>query len=176
MNVIANTTIISNFAAVGRLDILRDLLGRLYITTDVYAEIQDGLIEGYDFYEGIEFHVHPPAVDGWILLTALEGDEELHLFSHLPPTLHRGEASCLAIAARRGWAFLTDDSRARKSARELKVLISGTLGILVRAFAEKLLSLDEADILLHQMVKAGYHSPFSTVAELIEDHGTPVTA
>ncbi len=49
MNVIANTTIISNFAAMGRLDILRDLLGQLYITTDVYAEIQDGLIEGYDF-------------------------------------------------------------------------------------------------------------------------------
>jgi len=64
MNVIANTTIISNFAAVGRLDILRDLLGQVYITTDVYAEIQDGLIEGYDFYAGIESHIHPLSLDG----------------------------------------------------------------------------------------------------------------
>jgi len=31
MKVIANTTIISNFAAVGRLDVLRDLLGEVYI-------------------------------------------------------------------------------------------------------------------------------------------------
>ncbi len=42
MTVIANTTIISNFASVGRLDILKDLLGQLYITTEVYAEIQEG--------------------------------------------------------------------------------------------------------------------------------------
>ena len=170
MNIIANTTIISNFAAVGRLDILRDLLGQIYITTDVYAEIQDGLIEGYDFYEGIESHIHPLALDGWIFLTALEGNEELRLFSHLPSSLHRGEASCLAIAARRGWAFLTDDARARKSARESKILISGTLGILVKALDKKLLSLDEADNLLHRMIQAGYHSPFSTLTELIEDH------
>ena len=34
MNVIANTTVISNLATVGRLDLLRDLLGRVYISTD----------------------------------------------------------------------------------------------------------------------------------------------
>ena len=59
MNVIANTTIISNFASVGRLDILKELLGQLYITTEVYAEIQDGLAEGYDFYAGIERNYFP---------------------------------------------------------------------------------------------------------------------
>ena len=61
MNVIANTTIISNFASVSRLDILRELLEQLYITTEVYAEIQDGLAEGYDFYAGIESHMYPLA-------------------------------------------------------------------------------------------------------------------
>jgi predicted nucleic acid-binding protein len=30
MNVIANTTVISNFAVVGRLDVLRDLMGQVY--------------------------------------------------------------------------------------------------------------------------------------------------
>lgn len=111
---------------------MRGLLGRLYVSTDD-AEIQDGLIEGYAFYEGIESHIHPLSPDGWILLTALEGTEELHRFNHLPSSLRRGEASCLAIAARRGWAFLTDDARARRSARESKILVSGTLGILVKA-------------------------------------------
>jgi predicted nucleic acid-binding protein len=33
MNAIANTTVISNFAAVGRLDLLRDLLGQVHIST-----------------------------------------------------------------------------------------------------------------------------------------------
>jgi predicted nucleic acid-binding protein len=43
MEVIANTTIVSNFAAVGQLGLLRDVLGRVFISTEVYAEIQDGL-------------------------------------------------------------------------------------------------------------------------------------
>jgi len=117
VTVIANTTIISNFASVGRLDILKDLLGQLYITTEVYAEIQDGLAEGYDFYIGIESHMYPLASDGWLHLTSLEGEEELRIFSHMPAALHRGETSCLAVAVRRGMAFLTDDARARIESR-----------------------------------------------------------
>jgi predicted nucleic acid-binding protein len=47
MSVIANTTVISNFASVNQLDLLRWLFGALYISTEVYAEIQAGLEEGY---------------------------------------------------------------------------------------------------------------------------------
>jgi len=167
VTVIANTTIISNFASVGRLDILKDLLGQLYITTEVYAEIQDGLAEGYDFYIGIESHMYPLASDGWLHLTSLEGEEELRIFSHMPAALHRGEASCLAVAVRRGMAFLTDDARARSVARELQVVVSGTLGILVRSVTEEHLSLEVADSVLNQMIKAGYHSPYGTLAGLL---------
>lgn len=127
MNVIANTTIISDFASVGRLDILRDLLGQLFITTEVYAEIQDGLAEGYEFYVGIESHMNPLTPDGWLQLTSLQDEEELRLFSNMPAALHRGEASCLAVALRRGMAFLSDDARARAAARDMQVKVSGTL-------------------------------------------------
>ena len=168
MNVIANTTIISNFASVSRLDILKELLEQLYITTEVYAEIQDGLAEGYNFYAGIESHMYPLASEGWLRLTSLEGEEELRLFSNMPAALHRGEASCLAVAVRRGMAFLTDDARARAVARDLQVLVSGTLGILVQAVKKGLLSLEAADLLLNQMIQAGYHSPYVSLAGLVE--------
>lgn len=128
---------------------------------------QDGLAEGYDFYIGIESHMYPLASDGWLHLTSLEGEEELHIFSHMPAALHRGEASCLAVAVRRGMAFLTDDARARSVARELQVVVSGTLGILVRAVTEEHLSLEVADSVLNQMIKAGYHSPYGTLAGLL---------
>jgi hypothetical protein len=167
MRVIANTTILSNFAAVGRLDVLRDLLGEVYISTDVYAEIQDGLAEGSDFYADIESHIHPVTPGGWLRLTSPHGDDELRLFSRLPAALHRGEASCLTIAAQRGWALLTDDARARKAARELNVVISGTLGLLVQATQAGLLSLDEANVLLGQMIQVGYRSPYSDLIELL---------
>jgi predicted nucleic acid-binding protein len=65
MSVIANMTIISNFATVGRLDLLRTLLGHVYISTDVYAEVQDGRAEGCDFYDGIESIIYPLTPDGW---------------------------------------------------------------------------------------------------------------
>jgi predicted nucleic acid-binding protein len=101
MEVIANTTIISNFAVAGRLDLLHQVLGRVFISTEVYAEIQDGLSADSVFYVGIEHHIHPFAPDGWLRLTTLEGDAELRLFGELPDALHRGEASCLAVAAHR---------------------------------------------------------------------------
>ena len=56
MTVIANTTIISNYCSVDRLDILKAVLSQVYIPTEVYAEIQDGLAEGYSFlsrYRGL---------------------------------------------------------------------------------------------------------------------------
>lgn len=39
MSVISNTTVISNFASIGQLDVLRQLLGSLAISTEVYHEI-----------------------------------------------------------------------------------------------------------------------------------------
>jgi predicted nucleic acid-binding protein len=54
MRVIVNTTVISNFASIGQLDVPRQLYGSLAMSTDVYDEIQAGLAEGYRFYEGIE--------------------------------------------------------------------------------------------------------------------------
>jgi predicted nucleic acid-binding protein len=167
METIANTTIISNFAAVGRLDILQALLGQVHISTDVYAEIQDGLAEDACFYAGIETHVYPLSEDGWLRLTALDNDAELRLFGQLPVALHCGEASCLAIARQRGWAFLTDDARARVAARELGIVLSGTLGVLVQAIRRGILPLDEGEQLLDEMIKAGYRSPFSHLAELV---------
>lgn len=167
MKVIANTTILSNFCAVGRLDLLRHVLGQVYISTDVYAEILDGLAEGNDFYAGIEAQVYPLKDDGWLHLTAPDSDAELRLFGELQGGLHRGEASCLAIATRRGWALLTDDARARRAARELKVILSGTLGVLVQTVRRGLLSLEEADLLLGQMIRAGYHAPYTSLAELV---------
>ena len=166
MNVIANTTILSNFASVGRLDILRTLLGTLYLATDVYAEIQNGMAEGYSFYETVEQEIQTYGSDAWLCLTA-PTDQELRLYTLLLGALHNGEAACLAIAVSRGWAFLTDDARARQEARRRSVHVSGTLGLLVQAVKRNYLVLEEANRLLAQMIDAGYYSPYDNLAELL---------
>ena len=170
MKTLANTTVISNFAAINHLDLLRSLLGRLYVSTEVYEEIRNGLEEGYDFYEGFDKQIFPFSDDGWIELVSLEGQEELRRFGRMPKRLDRGEASCLAIAQERKWAFLTDDKQARRLARQWKIEVSGTLGVLVRAVEEGLLAMEEANILLRQMIeKANYRSPITDLRLLLTD-------
>jgi len=114
MSTIANTTVISNFAAIGQLDLLHRLFKRLYISTEVYEEIRAGLEEGYEFYTSVERVVRPLFEAGWIELTTMSGEAELRLFGTIPSKLHRGEASSLAIAKERGWLFLSDDTAARQ--------------------------------------------------------------
>ena len=80
MKTLANTTVLSNFAAVGRLDLLKQLHGRLHIPNEVWAEILDGLEEGYEFYTGIEGQLHPLTEGGWIELVSMGDEEEFRLF------------------------------------------------------------------------------------------------
>jgi hypothetical protein len=77
MEVIANTTVTSIFASVGRLDISQGLLSKVHISTEVFAEIQDGQAEDATFYEGIEAHISPFSSEGWLRQTTSTGVEEL---------------------------------------------------------------------------------------------------
>jgi len=91
----------------------------------------------------------------------------LRLFGQLPDALHQAEASCLVIAVHRGWALLTDDARARKAARNWNIVVSGTLGVLVQAVRRGLLTMEDADALLAEMIAAGYRSPYGSLAQLV---------
>jgi predicted nucleic acid-binding protein len=133
MSVIANTTLISNFASISQLDLLRRLFGALYISTEVYEEIQSRLEEGYQFYAGIDQMTHPFVHDGWIRLTSMADEAEIGLYGEIPSRLHRGEASCLVIARHRGWLLLTDDRAGCDEGIRLGIVASGSVGCLVLA-------------------------------------------
>jgi predicted nucleic acid-binding protein len=168
MRVIANTTVISNFASIGQLDLLRHLYGSLAMSTDVYDEIQEGLEEGYRFYAGIEQWVKPLAESGWIPLASLSHEQEFRYVRKLPTRLHRGEISSLAIVRHRGWLLLTDDRAARTEATCLGVLVSDSLGCLVLAVDRHLCSLAQANIWLQEMIRQGYRSPVIDLTPLLK--------
>jgi predicted nucleic acid-binding protein len=81
-------------------------------------------------------------------------------------TLGPGEAACLAVAASRGVAVLTDDRNARAVAGSLGIEVSGTLGVLFHLVEIGGLSLAEADALLAKMIRAGYRSPVASLSEI----------
>lgn len=167
MSVIANTTVISNFASIDRLELLHHLYTTLHISTEVYAEIQQGIVEGYGFYRGIEQVIYPVTQDGWIHLASIAGDDEMRLFSMLPAQLHPGEASCIAIAYGRNWQFLSDDHAARQVARKWAVNISGTVGCLTLAVERSLCDLPQANGWLRAMIRHGFRSPVLDLTPLL---------
>jgi predicted nucleic acid-binding protein len=168
MSVIANTTVISNFASINQLDLLRRLFGALYISTEVYEEIRIGLEEGCQFYAGIDQMIHPIVHDGWIRLTSMADQAEIALYGGLPSHLHQGKASCLVIARHRGWMLLTDDRAARDEGDRLGIMVSGSVGCLVLAVERGLSGLEQANIWLGEMIRPGYHSPVNDLTSLLK--------
>lgn len=166
MTVISNTTVLSNFASIGELDVLRRLFGSLSISIEVFQEIEAGFEEGYLFYAEL-LQATQANEDGWITLSSLAGEEEIELFLGMPTVLHPGEASSLAIAQNRGWLFLTDDKAARKQARSRGIQLSGTLGCLVGLVENELCTLGEANQYLERIIRAGFFSPISDLGSLV---------
>ncbi|MFO1431150.1 MAG: hypothetical protein U1F76_13590 [Candidatus Competibacteraceae bacterium] len=103
MPVIANTTIISNFASVRQLQLLQLLWEKIYLSEQVFNEIQAGLMQGYEFYTGIEQFIFPFSQTGWLHLTAPNTMDKFRTLAKLLEKLHSGEAFCLAIAHHRYW-------------------------------------------------------------------------
>jgi predicted nucleic acid-binding protein len=169
MNVIANTTVLSNFAAIGKLDLLRQLYGVVYIPTEVYEEVQVGLEEGYRFYAGIDQLIYPFVNKGWMRLTGVTDEQELQLLGELPRRLHQGEAACLAIARHRGWMLLTDDLAARKEATRRGIHKSGSVGCLVLMVERGLCTLEQANLWLENMIRHNYYrSPVTDLTPLLK--------
>jgi predicted nucleic acid-binding protein len=169
MPVIANTTIISNFASVRQLQLLQLLWKKIYLSDQVFNEIQAGLMQGYEFYDGIEQLIFPFSQTGWLHLTAPNTMDEFRTLAKLLEKLHSGEASCLAIAHHRHWVFLSDDKAARKAAVTLDVPFSGTIGVLISLAKHNHLSLSEADMILLHMVKLGYRSPVTSLRQILQE-------
>jgi predicted nucleic acid-binding protein len=168
MSIISNTTVLSNFAAIGSLDRLRNLFGEIFLSTEVYQEIQRGLEEGYAFYSGIEELLQPMRESGWLRLTSLSSEKEVLTFSSMPGKLHAGEASSLAIAHHRGWLLLTDDKAARRYAMDQGIAVAGTLGCLILGVERDLWSLEQANEWLERTVASGFYSPSMDLSGLVK--------
>jgi hypothetical protein len=156
MILLLDNTVLSNFALVGRMELLTVALGSQVATTpQVIDEFNEGSARG---------RVPETRLD-WLEVINLEGKEET-VFQELLMRVNAGEAACLAVASQRNGRILTDDRDARKLAAQLKVPVSGTLGILLRLVEIDTLTLFEANEILGQMVNKGYRSPLQKLEEL----------
>ncbi len=156
MMLLLDNTVLSNFALVDRIELLSKALGSEVATTSqVIGEFNDGVARNR----------LPETKLDWLEVISMEAKEET-LFRELLARVNAGEAACLAVAAQRNGRILTDDRDARKLAAQLKIPVSGTLGILLRLVQIGALTSPDADEILKQMIAGGYRSPVKKLEEL----------
>jgi predicted nucleic acid-binding protein len=152
-----DNTVLTNFAVVGRPDLVRHLWSSSVCTTEsTLAEYQAGCASGL---------LSPEAWAGLPILTLTR--EETAFAINLPPKLGAGERTCLSIAFHRQGLLITDDLDARNVAQQYGVPITGTIGILVLCVKRGCVSPDQANALLAEMVASGYRSPVVSLNELL---------
>lgn len=129
MIVVSNTSPIINLAAVGRLELLHDLYGRIAIPQAVYHEIavrgsgQPGAIEIQTFAWFERYQVRDVA-----------------LVQRLKQHLDAGESEAIALAIEmQADQLLLDERRGRMIAKQQGVSVMGLLGVLLVAKRQGLL-------------------------------------
>jgi predicted nucleic acid-binding protein len=155
--ILLDNTVLSNFALVGRADLLQQALDQTAATTVQVLQ---------EFQRGVDLGLLPNTDWSWLRVLTLAPQEEA-LYQQLCERLNEGEASCLAIAAQQKDRVLTDDRDARWIATQMQIPISGTLGLLRYLVERESLPLSAADRLLRLMIELGYRSPVESIAELL---------
>jgi predicted nucleic acid-binding protein len=155
--VLLDNTVLSNLAIVGQMDLVFHLWPDQAATTRAVLR---------EYAAAAERGLLPR--DAWRYLPVVEMTrEESSLVLELSPRLGAGERSCIAVVHTRGGHFVSDDADARRAAQSLGVSVSGTLGVLVLAVRRDLLTLAQANILLADMIAAGYRSPLERLDRLL---------
>ncbi len=165
---IFDTTVLSNFAAAGRLGLLearyRDVA---FTTVEVVDELRRGVKAGYVYLESVLQQIESINPGGWLRVLVPGSTAEYHWRTEFDQVLGPGEASCLALAISRSLTLATDDLAARRQAEEREVPLTGTCGILIALVRNDALSLAEANAMLLEMIQRGYRSPVGNLDELV---------
>jgi predicted nucleic acid-binding protein len=165
---IFNTTALSNFAAVNRLDLLANRYrGRAFTTVEVGDELRRGLNAGYIYLEAAWQQLETINPAGWLRLSNPESAEEHRWRAEFGELLDPGEASCLALAISRQLTFVTGDLAARRLAQSHQMPLTGTVGILIALVRQASLPLDEANAILSIMIERRYRAPIDRLDDLI---------
>ena len=124
MPVVSNTSPISNLAAIGRLDLLREQLGEIFIPPAVKKELDRHPSSS------ARSRVETAISDGWLRVTPLAS----HVPHVLVAALDAGEAEALMLATQlKASLVLLDETPARIRAQELGIPHTGILGVLRHA-------------------------------------------
>ena len=131
MIVVADSSPLVALTNIGHIDVLPKLFGQVVIPPEISAELNQPS--------------RPQAVRDLIASPPDWLIERAPVRIHPIPTLHPGELAAISLAKElRADLLLIDDVRGRKAARDRRIPITGTIGVLELAAAQRLLDLQDA--------------------------------
>jgi predicted nucleic acid-binding protein len=153
---VLNTTVLSNFAAIDRIDLVADLAG-ICAVPEVETELEGGV------------QTHPylqPALDALdealpvVRISETVANREAVVRGHLDP----GEAQAFALADTHDGRLLTDDGDARTFARDQGVTVVGSVGVLLTALDAGRIDEQTANDYLQTWIDDyGFYVPYRTI-------------
>jgi len=127
--VVCDSSTLIHLAVIGRLNLLKDLYGKLTVPPAVWREV----VEQGSGYQEVE-EVEAAHRDGWIEIKPSTNDALLRSLKH---DLDDGEAEVIALAVEHEASLvLLDESEARRTAARFELKKTGAVGVLIRAKLE----------------------------------------
>jgi len=137
--IISDTSCLIALTNIGRLDVLRHLYETVLITPEVADEYGEPLPE-------------------WINVNAVRDAGKTVAFNRF---IDLGESSAIALAMEiDGALVVVDDLEARQFALSLGLKITGTLGVLIRAFKQGIIT--DISPVISQLKEIGFRLPANT--------------
>jgi len=157
--ILVDNTVLSNFALVNELPLLKQFCKGLGATSEyVLSEFEKGVQEGY--FKNPDFP--------WLTKLDLNTEIERNLFAFLSQRLGTGEASCLVLAIQRKYDFLSDDLMVRKMALREGIRVSGSIGVLIELIYKNVITLERGNELLKGFINKGFFSPVERLDHFIK--------
>ena len=126
--IVSNTTPILSILKIGKLDLLREIYGEITIPNAVHQEIETGRNKVY--YQDLRLL-------NWIKIEDIKNTDSRAYFVDLDD----GEAEVLILAKESNADLvIMDEVMGRRYARQLEFSITGTIGILLKAKANGIIS------------------------------------
>lgn len=158
---IFDTVVLSNFLISDSIHILeKRYKGRGVITTEVYNEISAAIeqIRPLGFIDRL--------IEIKVLSLCSLSMKGYASFKEMTGFLGKGEASCIAFAKEKSGIVVTDDRAARKQCVNMEISFTGTIGILKASVQDSLLTLEQADEVLANMISSGFYPPVNRITDI----------
>jgi len=133
MTTVSNSTPLIALSKIGKIGLLREYFGQIFIPKAVYEEV---VVNG-----GILYGAEEVAEADWIIV---EDVKNAIAVESLSMYLDAGESEAIVLAKEKDCLLIIDDGDGRKTAKNMNISITGTVGILLKAGKDGKINLRES--------------------------------